>query len=349
MAAAAVIGRALRGVADLEMAAQAIAAEEAAALQANAGGASEAGAADAELGSDDVANGQVFHVAHHWVLTRGVDAHTVQNGIRKLKAVAALNSFFSGVIASWYHRDCQVELGVNDSSISLPRALFILSMGFWVQVVYGLLHQSVNGRLVSRCTSVSVPRLLSRVLYFCMFTTVFSMTWTLFAVLVFPWWNKQAREASYCWPWWVTWLYGPLVFSATLELWLVVLILLAPCILAMCAGCGCVLFSIFAAFTNMNVDEVLGPIVRRTAAAAAASEPRVRAEELRTWEGSGEPEEGLPLECAICFEVLQGRLCGFPCDTRHTFHVTCAQQWLDVSQNCPVCRHPVSRAELNSG
>jgi len=44
--------------------------------------------------------------------------------------------------------------------------------------------------------------------------------------------------------------------------------------------------------------------------------------------------------CPICFSEFSDadEVVGMPCDERHFFHKTCIDNWLELSQICPICR-----------
>ncbi len=42
--------------------------------------------------------------------------------------------------------------------------------------------------------------------------------------------------------------------------------------------------------------------------------------------------------CTICFELIEEKQF-LPCT--HFFHPKCIETWLNYSNNCPLCRHPI--------
>ena len=46
-------------------------------------------------------------------------------------------------------------------------------------------------------------------------------------------------------------------------------------------------------------------------------------------------------DCIICLNSFDpdDEIVVFPCETKHYFHTKCGQEWLDVKQQCPLCRH----------
>jgi hypothetical protein len=53
-------------------------------------------------------------------------------------------------------------------------------------------------------------------------------------------------------------------------------------------------------------------------------------------------------ECSICFLEFDSdsSVTPLPCDIKHYFHTECIETWIKTKPSCPLCRHPVSAAEL---
>mmetsp|Transcript_36085 Transcript_36085/g.95847 ORF Transcript_36085/g.95847 Transcript_36085/m.95847 type:complete len:268 (-) Transcript_36085:114-917(-) len=51
-----------------------------------------------------------------------------------------------------------------------------------------------------------------------------------------------------------------------------------------------------------------------------------------------DPENGVPLECPICCENLQGDHPVVRTQCRHCFHEACLISWFERRSNCPMCR-----------
>ena len=45
--------------------------------------------------------------------------------------------------------------------------------------------------------------------------------------------------------------------------------------------------------------------------------------------------------CLICFEASE-KITVFPCDPKHYFHKKCAEDWLAIKSECPLCRHDLT-------
>lgn len=52
--------------------------------------------------------------------------------------------------------------------------------------------------------------------------------------------------------------------------------------------------------------------------------------------------------CAICLMDFsaESQVTPLPCNVKHYFCTECITNWLKTNQCCPICRHPVTEAEL---
>jgi hypothetical protein len=79
--------------------------------------------------------------------------------------------------------------------------------------------------------------------------------------------------------------------------------------------------------------------IRKTSKAKKArAKPIVNEpKKIATQETQKEPETD-EKSCTICFELLEEKQF-LPCT--HVFHPKCIATWLEYSNNCPLCRHPI--------
>jgi hypothetical protein len=77
--------------------------------------------------------------------------------------------------------------------------------------------------------------------------------------------------------------------------------------------------------------------IRKTSKAKKARAVVKEAKKIVTQEKIKEPETN-DKSCTICFEPLEEKQF-LPCT--HVFHPKCIATWLEYSNNCPLCRHPI--------
>ena len=64
---------------------------------------------------------------------------------------------------------------------------------------------------------------------------------------------------------------------------------------------------------------------------------------LTNGEGGASPKLDVEPKCVICqYDFCEGELvCTLPC--KHKFHTQCVEQWLQVRNECPFCKHEIAR------